>query len=707
MAKQPLHHGKPGSDAAFSLPLLSSPGADSAVIRTSRSAPRRAIVLLAVQFLIIAHIIHWKVTGESIGPVEPSEAMETIRHGVINAGTVFFVLALLSTLVLGRWFCGWGCHVVLLQDFCGSLLRRAGIHPRPFRSRLLLYIPLLLALYMFVWPVVYRWGLVPLSARLHDSLAWLPALDPVGHWQGFSLELSETEFWSTFPGWMVAVPFLGICGFACVYFLGNKGYCTYGCPYGGFFAPLEQYAPGRIRVSDDCEQCGHCTAVCTSNVRVHDEVREYGMVVDPGCMKCLDCVSVCPNDALSFGFGKPAVMKGAPKTKAPSVTYDVSRGGEILLALVFAVAFYAAHGSYNLVPMLMASGVGICVVFLAWKSCQILREENANLHRFRMKFKGRMQRSGCVFLLASALVFGLVLQGTFVRGLVQSAGRDARLVVDGTVLRSGSMTRQDQLEALKSLVFSTTPLVLSPVESRRARRGLSRLARADSIGHGGIGLFRSPQTWVDRAWLHSCLHEWTEAITWMKAASDHFGPLDERMRDIGLLYRMEGDGDAIRSWHRSVLDAHPEYMATLDGFLQWFQQQGEPLQARDTCLGMLPRVAAGSAAELYLLRRLSLYEVELGRLDKAIEYFQRTIDIDDSNPASYVLLARTWAMKGEEETAVATMQQALDRAPGAPGIMLEMAQLLEGYGRSDEARAWRERAAEQGGDDGPVIPSNR
>ena len=37
------------------------------------------------------------------------------------------------------------------------------------------------------------------------------------------------------------------------------------------------------------------------------------MVVDPGCMKCMDCVSVCPNDALYFGFGKPTLM--APKSE--------------------------------------------------------------------------------------------------------------------------------------------------------------------------------------------------------------------------------------------------------------------------------------------------------------------------------------------------------------------------------------------------------
>src|SRR5207244_4171 len=85
--------------------------------------------------------------------------------------------------------------------------------------------------------------------------------------------------------------------FMTVYFLGNKGFCTYACPYGGVFGLVDKVAPGRIRVTDACEECGHCTAVCTSNVIVHAEVKKYGMVVDPGCMKCMDCVSVCPNDA--------------------------------------------------------------------------------------------------------------------------------------------------------------------------------------------------------------------------------------------------------------------------------------------------------------------------------------------------------------------------------------------------------------------------
>src|SRR5262249_5694824 len=131
-------------------------------------------------------------------------------------------------------------------------------------------------------------------------------------------------------------------------------------------------------------------AVCTSNVRVHDEVREYGMVVDPGCMKCLDCVSVCPNDALYFGFGPPAVKKGPAKSQPPRRVFDLTLGEEFLCAGVFLFTFLSVRGIYGDVPMLMAAGMACVVTFLIWKSWRMLRDPNVTLHRFQLKLKGTL-----------------------------------------------------------------------------------------------------------------------------------------------------------------------------------------------------------------------------------------------------------------------------------------------------------------------------
>src|SRR5262245_64996350 len=79
-------------------------------IRRSRAGLWRAGVLIAVHALVALHIAHWKFRGATLSPLEPSEGMEFAKHGVINAGFIFFALMILSTLIFGRWFCGWACH---------------------------------------------------------------------------------------------------------------------------------------------------------------------------------------------------------------------------------------------------------------------------------------------------------------------------------------------------------------------------------------------------------------------------------------------------------------------------------------------------------------------------------------------------------------------------------------------------------------------
>ena len=86
-------------------------------------------MLVLVHLAIAAHIGIWLASGkaETLSPIEPSEAERFARESVINTGFVFFALTILSTLILGRWFCGWACHLVALQDACRWLMLKVGI----------------------------------------------------------------------------------------------------------------------------------------------------------------------------------------------------------------------------------------------------------------------------------------------------------------------------------------------------------------------------------------------------------------------------------------------------------------------------------------------------------------------------------------------------------------------------------------------------
>jgi polyferredoxin/tetratricopeptide (TPR) repeat protein len=367
-------------------------------IRKSKTGRWRGAALILLNLLMIAHFVQWRIMGKTVSPIEPSETMHTLQQGAINAGFIFFSLAILATLIFGRFVCGWGCHILALQDFCGWMLKKIGLTPKPFRSRLLVYVPLIGALYMFVWPTAYRFFTKP----EHEPL--IPK---------FTNHLVTTNFWETFPSISVAIPFLFICGFMTVYFLGQKGFCTYACPYGGFFGLADKLSPGKIRVTDACNQCGHCTATCTSNVVVHAEVKQYGMVVDPGCMKCMDCVSVCPNDALYFGFGKPTLL--VPKSNAIKRNYSVTWPEEIVGAFVFLGSFLAVRGVYAAIPFLMALGCATITTFLTLKTWRLFRTSELSFYRFNLKSSGRIQKAGWAFVAFSVAWVGLNAHSGWIR----------------------------------------------------------------------------------------------------------------------------------------------------------------------------------------------------------------------------------------------------------------------------------------------------
>jgi tetratricopeptide (TPR) repeat protein/ferredoxin len=402
---------KSGVKRTIELPVLPNASGSKNSIAQSKMSRWRAGSLIVLYVLMIAHFIQWRLMGTTVSPIEPSEAMYTLQNGAINAGFIFFTLAILATVIFGRFVCGWGCHIVALQDFCAWLMKKIGITPRPFRSRLLIYVPLIAALYMFVWPTVSRALTKPKDAPL------IP---------GFTNHLVTTEFWATFPSVAVAIPFLFICGFVTVYFLGSKGFCTYGCPYGGFFVLADKVAPGKIRVTDACNQCGHCTATCMSNVQVHAEVAKYGMVVDPGCMKHMDCISVCPNDALYFGFGKPSLLSGSkvesldakagnPQSAIRDPRSSLTWPEEIAGVLIFAASFWAVWDVYQIIPMLMALGIAGITTFLALTAWKMARASDHALHRIALKSSDRITSAGWALLIFSSLWIGLITHSGYVR----------------------------------------------------------------------------------------------------------------------------------------------------------------------------------------------------------------------------------------------------------------------------------------------------
>ena len=674
----------------ISLPVVNQPP-DKQTVARSRMSPLRFGVLLLVQLLIIAHVIQWLATGTTLAPIEPSESIETVKYGVITVGFIFFVLALASTAFLGRWFCGWGCHVLLLQDASAKLLHRIGIKPRPFRSRLLMLVPLILAIYMFIWPLVYRF----IIAKLFG---------PDLVWPGFTLHLTTTTFWKTFPGLMVAIPFLFVCGFLVVYLLGMKGYCTYACPYGGFFAPIEQVAKGRIRVTDDCEQCGHCTAVCTSNVRVHEEVHDFKMVVDQGCMKCMDCVSVCPNDALYFGFGKSAVNK--PESDRPPRKWDLSWPEEIVFALIALICFLSVRGAYGLIPLLFASGITAIVVFMSWKAWCCLKEANVRLHNMQLKRAGRIKPFGGGLLAITAFLLLLVVHTGVVTGAqVIAQYHDGKVTVP-----SYSVFTRDAMIPHKDILD-------------HARKARYWFRVSSFIGDGGIGLAWPMQAATDNrlGWLHSVEQQLEDAEQVMRRSIDRYGLSEHNAAGIGRILNTQGKTEEAAEWYRASSLELPQSFSLLEEYVMFLDQIGRSREAigfldlrlKETPpdIGLWIDQQGPSSPELLervrkiideqpwilgALQRLSVLLINspqsVEELGEGVALVERTIELKPDNPFAYRVLALGYAKQDRLNSALAAVRNSIRLEPNELVFRRQLVELLNGLGRTDEARREAEAA---------------
>ena len=597
------------------------------VIRKSKTSRWRAGVLIGVHALIALHITHFLVAGRSLSPVEPSESMYTLELGYVNCGFIFFAVALAGTLVFGRFFCGWGCHIVALQDFCAWLMKKLGVRPRPFRARLLAFAPLAAAFYMFAWPTLSR-----------------IVSGPTGSFPGFTNHLTTDHLWATFPGLMFGALTFLTCGFAAVYFLGAKGFCTYGCPYGALFSGLDYAAPGRIVVNDNCEQCGHCTATCTSNVRVHEEVRLYGMVVDSGCMKCMDCVNVCPKEALRFSFAPPALLK-RPASASRAKRFDLPLAEEIFVAAVGLAATLVFRDLYNGPPLLMSIGLGGITAFVALKLWHLAARPGVRVQNLELKAAGRLSRSGRVFVTLATFWLLFASHSAF----AQWHRARGRHFLDQT-----EVSRTDGLTG----AFRNRPL------SERHRHAASEAFRHFSLADR-FGLVGVVEVKLGLAWCHLLRGEFPAAKQLAEEA-----------------VALAPEDAALRANLRAVeLAAGPsaEDRFARGGMLAEAGQLEEAAAEFEACVTLDPNSAQARFNLGGVLRRL-------GRNEAAIEQLRAARRLAPDDPDTYVELGLAHMAAGAKGEAVEAFKKAIALNPDSPEARFHLPGLIEKLERSEGPR---------------------
>lgn len=641
----------PPPTADIPLPVLSS--------RPGRRWSRwRVWSLLSVHVLILAHITHWAISGRSVASVQLSDAMNTLELGRINPGFLLFAAALLITLLFGRFFCGWACHMGALQDATAWILRRCGIRPAPIRSRLLGFIPLGLALYMFVWPTFKRDLLLPV---IHRSL---PALDayfkPVPPFPGLTAELTTSDLFARLPGALIALPFLLVCGCATVYFLGARGLCRFGCPYAGVLTTAAHISPVTITVDPSrCDGCGRCTAACTQHVRVLDETSRFGAVVSASCIRSLDCIDACPHQALSLHAGPPAAVRGLLRKDSATAAQSLPLRHDVLLLACFLLSLTTLRGLYGMIPLLMAVAIALCLTGALHQFLMVLSRPNAAFRRLQLKRNDTFTAAGRTALSILGLAAAFMLHSACVRIILWHATTlDDRI----TVPRNAAL-RGEVPESVRS----------------SARRALAAYTLGSGIGSGGIALHDTP--WVTHriAWLQIVAGDFDAAEQTLACAADRSRSPDALHAEIATVHAARGDiagaiaqltvrtrhastpmprstcllaelfaslGDLLRAERvlREFLDRAPDEPTVAAALGSLLLATERPVEAVDT-LSHAARLHPGDPA-LARVHAISLHAA--GRTPDALIELDRATRLDPGGASHDADLAAEWRASGDQ-----------------------------------------------------------
>lgn len=630
---------------------------------------RRAIVLASIYLLIGIHIAHWKLHGSTLAPLELNEVLYTIHLGIITAGFLFMVAVIFGTLIFGRFFCSWGCHILALEDLSASLLSRFNIRPKPIRSRLLKFTSIAAMAYLFIWPQVERF-------IYHKPFPQLKVLSDKEGWASFI----TTDLWRNLPGIGITLITFFVCGFLIIYLLGSRSFCRLICPYGVLFSLSDRFAPGKIKLTGSCDSCGKCTASCTSNIEVHKELNQYGFVTDPQCLKDLDCIEACPKDAISFGFTKPTITGIFSKKFKKKASYDFSWTEDIILAVLTIMLFLIFRGLYGQVPFLLSITLAICIAYMFLVMSRLTSTEFVRISNFVFKRGNRLTTHGKIFIALTVFAALVVVHSAYIQYHSFSGNRDYNHYIDLISHHAGQgsipdatagqyrISAQAHLLKASEAGFMVSPKINRELAYIYQQQGefpkaeaLLRKTIEGSRDNDEIRLqlarvqIQSGNTAGAVGELNAIIHGRRGHLTESEKQST-----GEAAMLLAQLQEKTGNySSALENYTMAIRMNEKNSAALLGAGTIYFKMKKFP--EAEQCLLACSRLEPNSAV---VQNNLAALYIQSGRLDEAIQHLKKLKTLQPGNPATYYNLGILQYRKGLFGESVENFDKALRLDPG-------------------------------------------
>ncbi len=236
-----------------------------------------------------------------------------LRFDPLVVLSVWSVLLLLTTVVWGRWFCGWVCPFGTYHGVVAKVVRRgrAGSLPRMYSSaqNLKYYLLALLVTASFTGTDLIGWldplcvfyrGLgVGQGLEVYQKLATdIPV--SLSQWLNPSVSAAPAGVLPGGPGNALWGSLLALGLFLSATagnFVRPRFWCLYVCPLGALLGLAASRCVKQLELDvDRCRSCHACSRACQSGAGPESHARWRASE----CFSCRSCQQLCPVHAIDF-----------------------------------------------------------------------------------------------------------------------------------------------------------------------------------------------------------------------------------------------------------------------------------------------------------------------------------------------------------------------------------------------------------------------
>lgn len=246
------------------------------------------------------------------------------------AGSTLSLILLISSLVMGRAWCGWLCPLGTLLDIFSFSKWKKNRKPLSDRWRSVKYFLLITALVAAVFTNLTLLFLDPITISIRTFAGVIfPIFDRLIYWLEqlliqvpfLSNAIGGIDQWlrpAILPSTPKSVQYFPIFLGSFLVLIGlnlfaERFWCRYLCPLGALLGLGSKISLIKRKVSSSCTQCGLCEKRCpTGTIR-----QDHSYDSDPSeCILCLNCFPSCKNSQLEVLI---------PPRTTPLQSYDPNR----------------------------------------------------------------------------------------------------------------------------------------------------------------------------------------------------------------------------------------------------------------------------------------------------------------------------------------------------------------------------------------------